>query len=35
MSEEELLKLASWERIVPKSIDWRDFDHAADKLAAE
>ena len=35
MSEEELLKLASWERIVPKSIDWRDFDHAAGKLAAE
>jgi phthalate 4,5-dioxygenase oxygenase subunit len=35
LSEEERLKLASWERIVPKSIDWRDFDHAAGKLAAE
>jgi phthalate 4,5-dioxygenase oxygenase subunit len=35
MSEPDRLKLASWERIVPKSIDWRDFDHAAGKLAAE
>ncbi len=35
MSEPDRLKLASWERIVPKSIDWRDFDPDVEQAAAE
>ena len=35
MSEADRLKVASWERIVPKSIDWRDVDPKGTRLAAE
>ncbi len=29
LADDARMKLASWERIVPKSIDWRDFDPAS------
>ena len=35
LSEPDKLKLASWERIVPKSIDWRDFEPGPAQIAAE
>ena len=35
LSEAERLKLASWERIVPKSTDWRDFEPGVAQAAAE
>ena len=35
MSEAEKLKLASWERIVPKTSDWREYDPGPAQIAAE
>jgi len=35
LSEAERLKLASWERIVPKSTDWRDFEPGVAQVTAE
>jgi len=35
MSDDERQRMASWERIIPKTTDWRDFDPQAPRAAAE